>query len=131
MSILITHVLVAVVVAITIKYHHYHFFSSSPTMFQHFNMIAIIIIISCSSSSSSMIVVVVVVPDIVSRHRSGCCRVTTPCSVVGIVAKDGWYRATHKCRAAPVVVSMAQDPCWTGEGGGRPTAVSTGRSISE
>ena len=60
-------------------------------MFQHFNMIAIIIII--------IVVVVVVVPDIVSRHRSGCRRVTTPCSVVGIVAtKTGIARPINAAR---------------------------------
>ena len=56
-------------------------------MFQHFNMIAIIIIIIIIIIVAVVVVVVVVVvPDIVSRHRSGYCRVTTPCSVVGIVA---------------------------------------------
>ena len=96
-------------------------------MFQHFNMIAIIIIIIIMI----IIIVVVVVPDIVSRHRSwllSCDDSLQRCRDCG---DDDWYRATHKCRAAPVVVSTAQDPCWTGEAGGRPTAVGTGRSISE
>ena len=95
-------------------------------MFQHFNMIAIIIIIIII-----IIVVVVVVPDIVSRHRSwllSCDDSLQRCRDCG---DDDWYRATHKCRAAPVVVSTAQDPCLTGEAGDRPTAVGTGKSISE
>ena len=53
-------------------------------MFQNFNMIAIIIIII--SIIIIIIIIIIVAPDIVSNNRSGCCRVATPCSVVGIVA---------------------------------------------
>ena len=99
-------------------------------MFQHFNMIANIINIFIFI----IIIIIIIVPDIVSRHRSGCCLVTTHCSVVAIVATTTGIARTINAAQRLLSFPRPRIPVEMAKlGGGRPTAESSqsGRSISE